>query len=177
MLPQEVHIEGRNLKILPEWREKIEEELARLQRHTYEPLLHARVELLGTGHHRHGAFEIHLVVSLAGGTLTVTRQGEFVRPLIVEAFEVMARRLREYLRRRHRQEKIHAEHVHQGQIVRLFPEEEYGFIATPEGSEVYFHANALKKGEFAHLKTGLKVEFGQEPGEKGPQATWVRVVD
>lgn len=177
MLPQDIHIEGRNLEILPEWRQKIKEELARLQKHCFEPILHARVELIATGHHRHGALEIHLVVNVAGNTLTVSRQGEYVLPLIVEAFDVLDRRLRDYLRQRHRQVKVHEEHIHRGQIVRLFPEEEYGFLATPEGTEVYFHANALKKGEFAHLKTGLKVEFGQEMGEKGPQATWVRVVD
>uniref|UniRef100_A0A7C5AMA9 HPF/RaiA family ribosome-associated protein n=1 Tax=Desulfobacca acetoxidans TaxID=60893 RepID=A0A7C5AMA9_9BACT len=177
MLPQEVHIEDRNLEILPEWREKIEEELARLQRHTYDPILHARVELIGTSHHRHGAFEIHLVAAVPGETLTVSRQGEYVLPLIVEAFEVLDRRLREYLRRRHRQVKIHEEHVHHGWIVKLFPQEDYGFLATPEGTEVYFHANALKKGEFLHLKPGLKVAFGLEMGEKGLQATWVQVVD
>jgi len=177
MLPQDVHIQGRNLEILPEWGDKIEAELARLQKHTSEPILHARVELIGTGHHRHGAFEIHLVASLAGETLTVTRQGEYVLPLIGEAFDVLDRRLREYSHQRQQRVKIHEDYTYRGEIAALFPEEDYGFIATPEGTEVYFHANALKKGAFANLKTGLTVEFGQEMGDQGPQATWVRVVE
>lgn len=177
MLPLDVHIKGRNLEILPEWREKIEAELARLQKHTYESILHARVELIGTGHHRHGNFEIHLVISLPGHTLTVNRQGEYVLPLVVEAFNVLDRRLREYSRLKQQQVKAHEEQSYQGRIVRLFPEESYGFIATSDGGEVYFHKNALKQDVFEKLSEGMSVEFGQEQGDKGPQATWVLVID
>jgi cold shock CspA family protein/ribosome-associated translation inhibitor RaiA len=177
MLPLDVHIKGRDLEILPEWRKKIETELARLQKHTQEPILHARVELIGTGHHRHGAFEIHLVTSLPGQTLTVTRQGEYVLPLIVEAFKTLDRRLREHSRQKHHQVKVHQEHSHRGRIARLFPDEDYGFIATPDGGEVFFHANSLKKGVFEKLSEGVPVEFGQEQGDKGPQATWVQLVE
>jgi ribosomal subunit interface protein len=177
MLPQDVHIKGRNVEILPEWQEKIEEELAKLQKHTYEPILHARVELIGTGHHRHGAFEIHLVANVPGQTLTVSHQGENVLPLIVEAFNALDKRLREFSSQKHQQVKVHEEHVHRGRIARLFPEEDYGFIATPDGVDVYFHANALKRGLFEHLAEGVAVEFGQEEGEQGPQATWVLVVE
>jgi cold shock CspA family protein/ribosome-associated translation inhibitor RaiA len=177
MLPQDVHIKGRNVEILPEWQEKIEAEWERLQKHSYEPILHARVELIGTGHHRHGAFEIHLAANVPGHTLTVTRQGEYVLPLIVEAFNALDRQVRDHAGQKHQQVKVHEEHVHQGRITRLFPEEEYGFIATPDGTEVYFHTNALKRGRLEDLSEGVAVEFGQEEGEKGPQATWVLVVE
>lgn len=177
MLPQDVHLKGRNLEILPEWREKIEAELARLQKHTDEPILHARVELIGTGHHRHGAFEIHLVASLTGHTFTVTSQGEYILPLIVQAFDALDRRLREHSGQKHQQVKVHEEHVHHGRIARLFPEEDFGFIATPDGGEVYFHAHSLKAGLFEKLAEGLAVEFGQEEGDKGPQASWVLVIE
>lgn len=177
MPPRDVHIKVRNLEILPEWREKIEAELDRLEKHTSEPILHARVELIGTGHHRHGAFEIHLVASLPQHTLTVKSQGEYVMPLIVEAFKSLDRRLREHSHMRQQKVKVHEEHIWGGQITQLFLEEGYGFITTPEGTDVYFHANALKKGAFEKLKEGSAVEFGQEEGDKGPQATWVRLVE
>jgi cold shock CspA family protein/ribosome-associated translation inhibitor RaiA len=176
MLLQDIHIDGRNLEILPEWREKIMEELARLQKHSSEPLLHARVELLGTGHHRHGAFEIHLVVTLAGATLSVRHQGENVVPLIVEAFDAMDLQLREYLRQRRQQVKVHEEHCYRGTILRLNPEEDFGFLETADGTEVYFHAHALKNRAFEDLQEGQEVEFGLEEGDKGPQATWVWVM-
>ncbi len=176
MLPRDIRIEGRNIDILPEWREKIETELAHLQKHSSEPLLHARAELIGTGHHRHGAFELHLVVAVTGRTITVSRQGEYVLPLIVEAFQTLERRLREHFRQKHRQVKIHEEHIRRGRIARLLPEENFGFIAAPDGGEVYFHAHALPEGVFEKLSEGQAVEFGQEEGDKGPQAAWVRLV-
>ncbi len=177
MLPQDVHIKGRNVEILPEWQEKIEAELERLQKHSYETILHARVEVIGTGHHRHGAFEIHLAANVPGHTLTVSRQGEYVLPLIVEAFNALDRQVREHAGQKQQQVKVHEEHIHRGRIARLFTEEEYGFIAIPDGTEVYFHANALKRGLFEHLAEGVDVEFGLEEGERGPQATWVLVVE
>ncbi|OGP75604.1 MAG: hypothetical protein A2Y80_09650, partial [Deltaproteobacteria bacterium RBG_13_58_19] len=159
MQPLDIQIKGRQLEILPEWREKIAEELAGVQKHAYDPILHARVEIIATRHHRQGAFEIHLVTTMAGDTITVTRQGEQVLPLIVEAFNVLDRRLREHSQVRQQKVKVHEELARQGRIVRVFPDEDYGFLEGAQGLEVYFHANALKKGHFANLTPGMKVEF------------------
>ncbi|RJR41714.1 MAG: HPF/RaiA family ribosome-associated protein [Deltaproteobacteria bacterium] len=175
MLPLDVHIEGRNLEILPEWRAKIEEELARLQKHYMDPILHARVTLIGTEHHRLGTFEIHLAASVPGDTITVTRQGEYVLPLIVEALDVLDRRLEEHSHIQQQKVKAHEEFAQHGKILRLFPEKDFGFLEAPDGLEVYFHAHAVKKGKFASLHPGQAVKFAMEEGEKGPQATWVRV--
>lgn len=177
MLPADLHIDGRQVEILPEWREKIESELAKLARHAFEPILHARVEIIGTGHHRHGAFEMRLVLGLAGQTLTLTRQGEYVLPLIVETFKAMDRRLKEFSHIRQQKVKAHEEFSLKGTVIRLFPEEDYGFLESPDGTEVFFHAHALKNANIDSLSVGARVEFAQEPGEKGPQATWVRVLD
>jgi cold shock CspA family protein len=176
MLPQDLHIEGRNLEILPEWRDKITGELSRLQQHYPQPILHARVQLIGTPHHHLGAFEVHLMVAVPGDTITVSRQGELVLPLLVESFDVLDRSLREHSRVQQQEVKTHPESVQHGRILRLFPEKDCGFIQTPDGSEVYFHAHALKKGKFAHLKPGDAVEFAPEAGDQGPQAIWVQPV-
>jgi cold shock CspA family protein len=174
MLPQDVHIEGQNLEILPEWREKIEEELARLQKHYHDPILHARVEIIGTAHHRLGAFEVHLVISIPGDTITIRRQGEMVVPLVVEAFDVLDRRLAEHAQVVQQQIKTHEEFAQNGRVVRLFLDDSYGFIESDEGLEVYFHAHAVKKGKFSHLTPGTAVKFAQEAGDQGPQAIWVQ---
>jgi cold shock CspA family protein/ribosome-associated translation inhibitor RaiA len=174
MLPQDVHIEGRNLVILPEWREKIEEELARLQKHYHDPMLHARVAIIGTGHHRLGAFEVHLVVTVPGDTITLVRQGDMVMPLMVEAFDALDRRLAEHSQVVQQKVKTHEEFVQHGRVARLFPDDDYGFIETNEGLEVYFHAHAVKHGKFSHLTPGTAVTFAQETGDQGPQAIWVQ---
>ncbi|MBI4768219.1 MAG: HPF/RaiA family ribosome-associated protein [Deltaproteobacteria bacterium] len=170
----DVHIEGQNLEILPEWREKINEELDRLQEMVFNPILHARVEIIGTRHHHLGAFEVHLVLTVAGDVITINHQGEFVPPLLVEAFDTLSRRLLEHSRIKQREIKTHEEFARQGKIIRLFPLADYGFIEDQDGLEIYFHTNALKKGKFEKLARGTRVKFAFEDGEKGPQATWVQ---
>ena len=177
MLPLNVFVEGRNLEVLPEWKEKINEELAHLQKRYHDPIISARVEIIGTGHHRQGQFEVRLVATVPGQVFTVVRQGELVLPLLVEAFDVLDRRLQENSDTRQQKVKIRQEVALVGKIARIFPDEDYGFIETNDGTEVYFHANAVKKGNFAKLAVGQKVKFAWEEGLKGPQAIWVRVQD
>jgi cold shock CspA family protein/ribosome-associated translation inhibitor RaiA len=174
MLPQDVHIEGRQVEILPEWREKIEEELARLQKHHHDPILHARVAIIGTAHHRLGAFEVHLVVNVAGDTITLIRQGDMVMPLLVEAFDALDRRLEQHSQVAQQEIKTHPEVPKHGIVMRLFSEEDYGFIESEDGQEVYFHAHAVKQGRFSQLTPGTPVKFAQEAGDQGPQAIWVQ---
>ncbi len=174
MLPLDIHIEGQKVDILPEWRAKIEEELERLQKHYSGPILHARVEIIGTEHHHLGAFEVHLVANVPGDVITIIRQGELVPPLLVEAFDALDRQLEERSRVIQQKVKTHEELARRGRVLRLFPE--YGFIETDDGLEVYFHANAVKKGSFAKLNPGVEVKFGQEEGIEGPQATWVQPI-
>lgn len=170
----DIHVEGQNLEILPEWREKIDEELNRVQEMYSTPILHGRVEIIGTRHHRLGAFEVHLIITVAGDTLTIMRQGELVPPLLIEAFDALSRRLLEHSRIQQREIKNHEEFSQQGKIIRLFPLDEYGFIEAEDGLEIYFHTNAVKKGKFEKLSLGTRVRFAFEEGEKGPQATWVQ---
>ncbi len=176
MLPLDIHIEGQKVEVLPDWRGKIEEELERLQKHYSGPILHARVEIIGTEHHHLGAFEVHLAATVPGDVITIMRQGEFVHPLLVEAFDVLDRRLEERSRVVQQKVKTHEEFARVGKVIRLFPDREYGFIETEDGLEVYFHANAVKKGSFDQLNPGTAVKFGQEEGREGPQATWVQPV-
>ncbi len=170
----DIHIEGRNLELQPEWREKIEEEFARLEEHYMGPVLHARAEIIGTRHHHLGAFEVHLIVSVTGDTITIIRQGEFVPSLLVEAFDALDRRLLEHSGIQQQEVKVHQEHAQRGKVLRLFRDKGYGFIEGPDGAEIYFHSNALKNGKFEKLEPGAEVKFSPEEGEKGTQAVWVR---
>ncbi len=177
MLPLDIRIDGQNIEILPEWRAKIEAELARLQEHYCDPILHARVSVIDTAHHHLGAFEVHLVAGIAGDTITVIRQGELVHPLLVEAFDVLDKRLSEHDAMRHQKVKAHKEFAQQGKVARLFPERDYGFIETAGGDEVYFHAHAVKSGDFYKLTPGTPVKLAIEDGDQGPQAVWVRLAE
>jgi len=166
-------IDAINITMLPEWEEKIDEELAKIEDHHPGVIHHFRATLTGTKHHRHGAFEFHIVASIPGDTIVVKEKGERVRPMVVAAFDFLDRELSQYDRRRQGLVKTHEERP-MGTIREVFQPEGYGFIRTMEGEEVYFHKNAVKDGSFAGLKEGDRVEFGVEQGEKGLQATWVR---
>jgi cold shock CspA family protein len=45
-----------------------------------------------------------------------------------------------------------------------------------DGREIYFHRNAVLAGHFDRLRIGSQVRFAEEAGEKGPQASSVRLV-
>lgn len=94
---------------------------------------------------------------------------------IRDAFDAARRKLQDYARRRRGVLKVHegSPHAH---VSKLFPEERYGFLETPDGREIYFHANSVIDSGFGGLKIGAEVHFVEEPGEKGPQATTVTPV-
>jgi cold shock CspA family protein len=70
--------------------------------------------------------------------------------------------------------------THEGQaigtIVRFDPAGEFGFLRASDGHEIYFHRNSVLDGKFSELAVGSRVTFADEIGEKGPQATTVRLL-
>ena len=63
-----------------------------------------------------------------------------------------------------------------GTVVRLDPAGEFGFLRSNDGKDVYFHRNSLLDGKFSELAVGSRVVFAEEIGEKGPQATTVKLL-
>ena len=94
---------------------------------------------------------------------------------IRDAFNAAARKLQDHARRQRGKVKLH-EPAAVAQVIRLFPIEDYGFLQTPEGREVYFHKNSVLARGFDRLEVGTEVIFAEELGEKGPQASTVRVI-
>jgi len=48
---------------------------------------------------------------------------------------------------------------------------------TPDGREIYFHRNAVLNGDFEKLRLGAEVIFNEADGEKGPQASGLRLAE
>jgi cold shock CspA family protein/ribosome-associated translation inhibitor RaiA len=93
---------------------------------------------------------------------------------IRDAFDAARRQLEEYAEVERGDVKAH-ESVPTGRVSRLYPEEGYGFIEGFGGREIYFHRNSVLDG-FEALKVGVEVRFEEEEGEKGPQASTVKIV-
>jgi len=166
-------IDVRDFTLLSDHEKKIDQEIARIEEHHPGVIHHFRITIIGTKHHRQGIYEIHLIASVPGDTIVVKHQGERVRPLIVECFDTLDRQIREYRRRRQGMVKFHSSYP-AGIMIEILPDEGYGFIESKDGRKIYVHRNAFKDDSFDYLKKGDSVIFGEERGEKGPQAAWAK---
>jgi len=94
---------------------------------------------------------------------------------IREAFDAARRRLQDHARRKRADVKAHKP-TPEAYVTKLYSVEGYGYIETPDGREIYFHANSVINNRFKSLKLGSKVSFTEQAGEKGPQASTVRLI-
>jgi ribosomal subunit interface protein len=162
---------------------KVRERAAKLDRF-YDRIMSCRVvvESPHRRHHQGKLFHVRVDLTVPGGELAVTREPaehhahEDVFVAIRDAFDAAQRQLENYARRQRGDLKTH-EGLPNGRVSKLFPEDGYGFISTSEGLEIYFHRHSVLDDAFDLLKVGSDVEFVEEQGEKGPQASTVRVVD
>ncbi|MDD2465476.1 MAG: cold shock domain-containing protein [Desulfobulbus sp.] len=176
----ELKIEAKNLDIRKSWQDKIEEERNRLIRHYANFVLHLRVTIEATPGYKEGGYEVRLVASVPNDTVAVKRWGENVRSLLTESFDVLGSQLKEIVKKKqnHKTAKVAgavADGKSTGIVRKIVPEEAYGFIVTNDKLDVFFHANTLKDVALSELAEGDEVLFAMEEGDKGLQATWVRV--
>ncbi|HKD31462.1 MAG TPA: cold shock domain-containing protein, partial [Xanthobacteraceae bacterium] len=52
----------------------------------------------------------------------------------------------------------------------------FGFLETQDGREIYFHKNSLLNDGGRQVAPGTRVTFFEEMGEKGAQASTVKVL-
>lgn len=97
------------------------------------------------------------------------------RVAVREAFDIARRRLQDYARRQRRAVKTTARQA-RGRVSQLLPADEYGYIEAEDGHDVYFQKSSVLKGAFDRLAIGSAVSFVEEPGEKGPQASTVKLL-
>jgi cold shock CspA family protein len=179
---------------------KVREEAEKLLEF-YDSIVGCRVMVeIPHQHHRRGKrFHIRIDLTLPGGEIVVKhepslhgavqqtetekrrKEQEVAAPhkdayvAIRDAFKTTRRQLQDYARKQSRSVKHHEPAPH-ARVRRLFSEEGYGYLETPEGAEIYFHKNSVLNGDFEKLDVGTEVSFVEEAGDKGPQASTVRVI-
>lgn len=91
------------------------------------------------------------------------------------AFEAIERQLEELSEKQRGDVKHHENARQTGNVVRLFQEQNYGFVQIAGGPELYFTRNAVIGGSFDELKVGTMVQVTMATGEgpMGPQASSV----
>ena len=143
-----------------------------------------RVVLKGPGgHHRKGGlYEINIRLALPDGrevnvdrTAQTDERHSDLTFAIDDAFKRARRQLQDQVRELQGQVKHH-EGSPIGTVERLDPSGEFGFIETSDGGEIYFHRNSVLDDAFSSLAVGTRVTFVEEMGEKGPQASTVKLL-
>jgi cold shock CspA family protein len=107
-------------------------------------------------------------------------QGEMheeLETVILDAFDDARRQLRELSARQDGEEKRHPAQESTALVHHLVAEQDFGFLKTLDGRDVYFHRNSVANDDFDRLVVGTGVWHTAEMGEKGLQATTVRIVD
>jgi len=135
-----------------------------------------------TRHKQGDLFQIQLRVAMPERKDVVVDQrqydaGEREHALVAirEAFATAARQIEDVARDMRGQVKTHRAESH-GRVASILAGDDCGFIETADGREIYFHRNAVLNGGFARLSVGSEVRFVEEDGEKGAQASTVRLV-
>jgi len=142
-----------------------------------------RVVLKGPGgHHRTGGlYEVNIRLALPDGrevdvgrTPTADERHADLDFAVNNAFKRARRRLQDKVRRMQGQVKVH-DSLPVGTVIRT-DAAGFGFLESADGREVYFHQNSVLDGAFSRLGVGTRVTFAEEMGEKGPQASTVRLL-
>jgi cold shock CspA family protein/ribosome-associated translation inhibitor RaiA len=177
-----VEIDFQGMEGTPQLHTSIEEHVAKLEER-YDRITACRVVVKGPGaHHRTGLYEINIRLALPDGReVNVARTPQADEryadlPFAInDTFRRARRRLQDHVRRMQGQVKEH-EGQPIGTVTKLDPSGEFGFLESADGREIYFNRNSVLDPGFTHLSVGTRVSFAEEMGEKGPQASTVKLL-
>jgi ribosomal subunit interface protein len=175
----------RDVEKTPELEDLIRDKVSKLERYC-DHLNSCRVAVEKPQEHQRSGSPYRVRVNMTvppGHELAVSREPgegdlrEEIQVAIRDAFDSAARQLKRLVDKQQGEVKQHPEQETMGLVSKLLPEEGYGFIQTQEGREIYFHRNSVLHDDFDRLETGTGVRYVEEPGEQGPQASTVQIVD
>jgi cold shock CspA family protein len=178
-----VEIDFRNMDVDARLRAAIAEHVSGLE-DVFGRITACRVVIKGPGgHHRTGQFDVNVRLALPNGrevnvgrTAAADERFTDVDFAINHAFRRARRRLQDQVRQMQGKVKAHAPEP-TGIVAKLDPSGEFGFIESEDNRrEIYFHRNSVLNGAFARLAIGSRVTFAEEMGEKGAQASTVKLL-
>lgn len=162
-------------------RTRIAERIARLE-DRYGRITACRVVAKGPGgrHQSGGLYEFNIRLALPDGrevaierTPHLDERFQNLDFALNDTFKRARRRLQDQVRRMRGKVKEHPT-TPTAIVKNLLAGENYGFLETADGREIYFHANSVTAPGFASLEIGEHVHFVEEQGQNGPQAIVVK---
>jgi cold shock CspA family protein len=178
-----LQITFRHMEPSPALEGRIRELAARLDK--FSPAImrcHVIVEAPAKHQHQGGLFEVRIDLTVpekeiaVRGAHPIHHSHEDAYVALRDAFRAARRQIEDYERERQGPAKTHVGPA-QGTVCELHPESDFGRIETTDGRLIYFHRHSVRDGSFAELCVGSQVRFDEEPGDLGPQASTVHVLD
>jgi cold shock CspA family protein len=136
------------------------------------------VEMLHKQHRTGNVPEVHIAIRVPGKEIAISREPQKaklrhaepnVHTSIKDAFRAAEKRLKDFKRVQRGDVKVKDAPL-QGHVVTLEAEKNFGFIATGNDEELYFHRNSVADDGFDHLHQGDAVQYTVVQGDKGPSA-------
>lgn len=146
------------------------------------------VEKSNNHHHKANIYHIRVSLNVEGKEIIVSKEsgtqsaGRDIHTALKHAFEVIPKKLKKMeiidgsAHPAHRKKREYYTVIEHGQIASVFAEDGFGFLQTPQGSEVYFNKDALVGATFEQLLPGTDVAFAIEAGTEGPVVSWVSAI-
>jgi cold shock CspA family protein/ribosome-associated translation inhibitor RaiA len=140
------------------------------------------VEALHRQHQVGNVAEVHIVLSIPGKDIAVSREpGGRNRPTVTDlpgsvrdAFRAAERQLDSHKWERREDTAAPTSHAVAGTVAEIEPGVDHGYLLTPTGTQLYFHRDSVTNGRFEDLREGDPVHYVEEAGDAGPVATKVR---
>lgn len=157
----------------------IREHVDRLER-LYPHIVGCRVsvEMLHKQHRSGNVPEVHIALRIPGHDFAISREphkakqrraAPNIHTSLTDAFRAAEKRLKDFKQQQYGDVKPKDVPI-QGIVAQLVAEKNYGFIATGNGEELYFHRNSVAGGGFDDLQEGDAVQYSVVMGDKGPSA-------
>ena len=112
-----------------------------------------------------------MVATEDSGEVPGTNQ-ELVHMVIGGAFDAIEKQLKKFIAKQRGEVKVHVPQRVGGTIDSI--EEDHGFLRDSDDRIIYFHRNSVVGDvDFDKLTVGMRVDFAEEQGVKGPQARYI----
>lgn len=183
-MQEPLQIAFHNLESSPALEQRVRERFEKLERH-YDDIISARIVIEAPHKQPHkSTIGISISIGVPGRDVVVKREqrvlesNQHVIYVINEAFEAVGRQLEDHSQLRRRDVKTHEPEHQYGRVVRLYPEQNYGFVESPERQNIYFHRDVVRNGRLEDLEEGAEVFYTLADGEgsMGPMASSIHIV-
>jgi len=183
-MQEPLQIAFHNMESSPALEQRVRELFTKLE-HYCDEIISARVVIEAPHRQPHkGTLGISISIGVPGRDIVVKREQRIHEAdnhnvwVLTEAFDAAGRQVEEYSRMRRHNVKAHDAGQRYSRVVRLYPEQDYGFIETPEGQNVYFHRAVVRGDRYDALEVGSEVIYtlADQEGPMGPMASGIQLI-